>query len=1018
MPWALAQVYPLRTFTTESGLQSARVTALAQDHQGFMWVGTAAGVSKTDGFTFQNFTQTDGLAGDKVTCLAVDSQNRIWVGHQNAGISIISRDTILRITEQDGLINNEVNALLHSKDGAIWAGTLAGITVFEAQKTKSYTTKDGLAGTTIRALAQDAKGTIWIGTFGQGITQFANQTFRSFNLAGAFANSYITHLQPSGNDMLVGTMDGAFRFDGKRIATVLSAVGQVNAIAQVGQSSWVATLSGMARVQREATLFLSEQNGLVSNEVLCLFTDGEGILWAGTAKGLVCIPNLAVAHFAAQLEQSMEPNCLLKDNKGRLWATNNLGGVLRKEGNQFARGLDDADLNSHVIGPMAQDKMGNVWMGSRDFGGLFLWDGAKVFNYSDEMGLADNTINCLALASNSDLLIGTPNGLSRFSDEIFTQIPVSDEPSTAHITAMLEASDGRTIIGSLDGTISMLKDGKVVEWQPASAIDAPINHLCETPEGIAVATEGNGLFILKGTSLRHIRSSKGLPDANVRGLAVFDAQLLIATNAGLYRFGLKDNIVQNITASHGSSAIECRPGAMLHDGSFVWIGTAAGMVRVQISELPKQASAPKLTLSELQLFYHPIDWKQRDVATLSSGMPSALTLGYDDNYLRFHFKAISLAHPKEVRYRWILEGFEQEWTPFSTEEMANYPNLPPGDYVFKVIACVGNDACVQEAESFRFTIRPPFWKTGWFYALLVIAAVGGTYWYVKWRERKLLVEKRILEQTVEQRTLELRQQKEIVEEQNNHITESIAYARNIQMAVLPSTEEMKKAFSDHFVLYRPKETVGGDFYWTYTNDKVTWAAAIDCTGHGVAGAFMSMIGSDLLNQIIIEKQTDNPAEVLEALDKGIKLAFAQSATEFEGDKGMDVCLLRIDKTNRVVTFSGAQRPLYVAANNEITELYGNLFSISCAIDGDKVFTTQQFPLVKGMRLFLFSDGYADQFGGSKGKKFMTNKLKHIIISCLDRPMIEQKSALEYALDLWKGEEYQQVDDILVMGIQL
>ena len=192
---------------------------------------------------------------------------------------------------------------------------------------------------------------------------------------------------------------------------------------------------------------------------------------------------------------------------------------------------------------------------------------------------------------------------------------------------MLEASDGRTIIGSLDGTISMLNDGKVVEWQPASAIDAPINHLCETPEGIAVATEGNGLFILKGTNLRHIRSSKGLPDANVRGLAVFDAQLLIATNAGLYRFGLKDNIVQNITASHGSSAIECRPGAMLHDGSFVWIGTAAGMVRVQISELPKQASAPKLTLSELQLFYHPIDWKQRDVATLSSGMPSALTLG-------------------------------------------------------------------------------------------------------------------------------------------------------------------------------------------------------------------------------------------------------------------------------------------------------------------------------------------------------------------------------------------------------
>jgi serine phosphatase RsbU (regulator of sigma subunit) len=238
------------------------------------------------------------------------------------------------------------------------------------------------------------------------------------------------------------------------------------------------------------------------------------------------------------------------------------------------------------------------------------------------------------------------------------------------------------------------------------------------------------------------------------------------------------------------------------------------------------------------------------------------------------------------------------------------------------------------------------------------------------------------------------------------------------MAVLPSTEEMKRVFSDHFVLYRPKETVGGDFYWMYSNDKVTWAAIIDCTGHGVAGAFMSMIGSDLLNQIIIEKRTDNPAEVLEALDKGIKLAFAQSATEFEDEKGMDLSLIRIDRSTRMVAFAGAHRPLYVAVNNEIIELHGNQFSISCAIDGDKVFTTQQFPMVEGMRLFLFSDGYADQFGGSKGKKFMTNKMKQVIMSCLDRPMVEQQAALEYALDLWKGKEYPQVDDILVMCIQL
>jgi serine phosphatase RsbU (regulator of sigma subunit) len=163
---------------------------------------------------------------------------------------------------------------------------------------------------------------------------------------------------------------------------------------------------------------------------------------------------------------------------------------------------------------------------------------------------------------------------------------------------------------------------------------------------------------------------------------------------------------------------------------------------------------------------------------------------------------------------------------------------------------------------------------------------------------------------------------------------------------------------------------------------------------------------------------DDPALVLSALDKGIKLAFAQSAREFEGDKGMDICLVRIDRASGSVMFAGAHRPLYVVYAGELTEYVGDQLSITSTNDGHKSFTQHRFQWSPGMRLFLFSDGYADQFGGSKGKKFMTRQLKEIILSCYDRPMPEQKAALEHGLDLWKGTDYPQLDDILIIGVQL
>jgi ligand-binding sensor domain-containing protein/serine phosphatase RsbU (regulator of sigma subunit) len=1011
-----AQEYSMRRYSTGSGLNNGRVTALVQDRQGYVWLATDAGVSRTDGKSFTHYTTKHGLAGDKVTCLAVDHQDRIWVGHRNAGISIINGDSISILNEADGLVNNEVNALICAKNGEVWAGTFSGITIFNSGRPRSLTIADGLQANDIRALAQDADGTVWMGTFGQGISVHRNGKIESFSIGRALPNGHITSLCPTADGMLIGTMGGAFLHKNGGLSTVLSSVGQVQSLACDGASHWIGSFNGLARLRRDATLFVSEQNGLPNNEVLSLIVDREGNLWAGTSNGLACIPQLAVALFTAESGKTLVPNGLVSDRRGRIWASNDRGGLMRKEGVRFVQGRNDPDINDHIIGPIAEDERGNLWSGTQDFGGLYRWDGERTVNYSDEAGLIDNNINALLRTAQGTLLIGTPSGLSVFDGQAFEEIRVSAEPGIAHITTMINLADGGVLLGSIDGTVTTLRDGMTETLHPANVIGAAVNHLAQTAEGIWIATEGNGLLLHSKDRLQQFTELDGLPDMNVRSVIGVGKHLYIGTQSGVHRITLDSTLqVRNIT----NGTIECRRAAVMYESGSIWFGASGGALRVQLSELRLELGPPELFIQSLQLFYKNVDWKKRRVSTDVNGVPTGFTLGHDDNYLRFQFKAISLSDPEHVLYSWKLEGYEREWTPLSTAESANYPNLPPGKYSFRVRACTGNNICTDESISIPFSIKPPIYQTLWFYILLLIAAIGIVYGYIRWREQRLNEEKQLLELTVSDRTKELRDQKEIVEDQNRHITESIDYARNIQMAMLPAQEEMQRAFKDHFVLYRPKETVGGDFYWMYADEGVIWAAAVDCTGHGVAGAFMSIIGSDLLNQTIIEKRVSDPAQVLLAVDRGIKLAFAQSAQEFESDKGMDVCLVRIDQEHGTVTFAGAQRPLYILQGDKLTEVEGDRCCISSVHEAfPPSFSSHVIQLEKDMRLFLFTDGFADQFGGAKGKKFMTRKLKELLISCYDRPLVEQKSALEHALDSWKGDEYPQLDDVLVMGIAL
>lgn len=304
----------------------------------------------------------------------------------------------------------------------------------------------------------------------------------------------------------------------------------------------------------------------------------------------------------------------------------------------------------------------------------------------------------------------------------------------------------------------------------------------------------------------------------------------------------------------------------------------------------------------------------------------------------------------------------------------------------------------------------------------VFLLVGG-YFYFRWVNNRFNEENKNLSDKLSERAYTVMMQKWELErknlnigQQNQDIMDGLRYARNIQFAVLPKTENIQKIFPDFFILYQPKDIVSGDFYFFEQVDGKAYLAVADCTGHGVAGAFMAMVGSSLMHQIIGQKKITEPAEILGHLNEGIVEALQQK--DNESHSGMDIALLRFDPLTMEARFAGANRPMFLVRNYEADSIRPNKLPIGgFRPDEDRKFTQTVVNLQKGDRIYLYTDGYADQFGGPLGKKIMSGKFKDTLKHIHESPMHEQRQTLLDQFDTWRGK-YEQVDDVLVVGIKV
>jgi serine phosphatase RsbU (regulator of sigma subunit) len=275
-----------------------------------------------------------------------------------------------------------------------------------------------------------------------------------------------------------------------------------------------------------------------------------------------------------------------------------------------------------------------------------------------------------------------------------------------------------------------------------------------------------------------------------------------------------------------------------------------------------------------------------------------------------------------------------------------------------------------------------------------------------------------LEEKVKERTVKIEKQKEEIEEQKKHITDSIFYARRIQNAILPSFQMIENHLKNYFILYLPKDIVSGDFYWMHEADGLFMIAAVDCTGHGVPGAFMSIVGFNQLNHAVSVKRARKAGAILDALNEGVISTLNENKSESSIKDGMDMALCVFNLKDKTAEFAGANNPLILIRNKEIIKYKGDRFPIG-AFEGDsrQRFRNNEIELQENDCVYLFSDGYEDQFGGPDNKKFMSRRFEELLKEISHLPVQVQKEMLIGKLKEWMGSN-DQVDDILVIGIRI
>ncbi len=1065
----------------KNGLSQSTVHAVIQDTQGYVWFGTEDGLNRFDGINMAVFNddvdQPDNLkmGGRFVTKLCLDEHGDLWVGTNNGGVSkwLAKEQRFENLDTTVGLSSNRINDLLIQgnrvlvatdmgvdqidiqslktksfakyEDGfdvrtlfldgeILWLGT-QGHGLFEIDLTKNKMSKGIIPlnaqgellkknADKVRSIFKDSSGQYWIGFYGAGLAQYDNfgHQFKFFKSSGK----------------------GGFK--GRKVEDIYQ---------DSEGNMWFATDRGLAtyavgkRLPGEISFTFYQSNeddplSIADNNVLCVYEDEANSLWFGTQLGAsVYHRTLGKFNHVKSGESnglslmSKKVYAFTEDQSGNIWVGSDGGGISRLsfENETIDHFLKEDTRTNNTIIAATTSKDGIVWFGSYGAGlnGYDPKTGTFLDPISKDSGLPSSTILSLESDSKHNLYIGTFKGLIYYDRQQDTLINLNDQSFADHNARQLALPSKRiqTLkivskvlwVGTDKGLFSMnLANNQLYLYdEQAGLSNNEVYGIAEDLNGQIWVGTKNGLNKINPNdhSIQTFTSKDGLQSNFIYGVLVdSDNALWLSTNNGITKFNPnlwqgKRYYVRHYNAIDGLQADEFNQGAYFKSASGeLFFGGVNGFNHFMPQNIVDNDHQARIGLKSFKISNKDID--------LNSMLneDNVLELSYRDNFLEFEFSAHDFVLPEKNLYQFKMEGLDEHWSTPSSRNHVSYKDLKSGEYTLLVKVANNDGVWSEHIYKLKIYIKPPFWETTWFYALCVLFVLLSIFLFVRLRMRKIKREKRILEEKVDERTRELAAKTEELAEKNKDITDSIEYAKKIQTAILPDEQYLYENLPDMFVLYIPKDIVSGDFYWFGVKNGLKIITAVDCTGHGVPGAFMSMIGSNLLNQIVLEKGITEAGEILENLNRGVQNSLKQGTSAQETNDGMDISLCVIDDTKLKLQWAGAYNPLYHIRNGELTKFKANKYPIGGAhMTLERSYETHELDLEKGDTVYMFSDGFVDQFGGEKGKKFMGKRFQKLLLDNCNKPMSDQKVILDKTLKDWM-RHYEQIDDVCVIGVRI
>ncbi len=1062
-----AQTYDFHNFNVEDGLAQSQVLSMCQDRNGNIWFGTNnGGVSKYDGNKFINYTENDSLINNVVFSICETKNGNMLFG-TNGGLSVLIGKKWKNYSEKNGLIHNRVYKVLEDNNGIIWIGTGKGVCQLINNKIVPFESDSLLNQARVFSMYADKANNIYFGTILNGVIKYnqKTKTFSYFSTSLGLQDNFVRSINENlEGEIYIGTNSGINKITPEGALSQVKIPGQENIaftsiIPDNKNNVWLATSEGVYKYNGLIFRKYTSKNGLASNILMCGMLDREGNFWFGT-------DGFGVSKFTGEafVSYSSKDNlpgdyikCIFQDSQKNIWmGVKDFGVVCLKKEEVVNFKLDvkkiENSLADNDVQTILEDKNGAIYFGTK--AGLSVFDGTRFHNYSTKDGLPDNNVLSTYIDKENTIWIGTADGFCSFKNNKFeiVRLPsnVLSAGKVAPIYNIFVDRNKAFWLASENGVIKY--SGNTFQKFNASNgfTSKRVISTLQDKSGYLWFGTDEGVFNYNYTSFENISVKDGLAANKVYLMLLHKDFLWVGTNNGIDKLDLhalhSSNAIKikHFGKEEGLKGVECNFNSqMIDDQGNLWFGTIKGAT-VFNPNFDKTNRKEALTrITGIRLFFQNAEEeliKYSEGLDSITNLPFTLILPYDKNHITFDFIGVCITNPNKVKYQFKLEGADEDWFPPTSKTEATYSSLPAGDYTFHLKA-MNNDGLWNEKDvTYKFTILPPWYQTWWFYTTTALLAFGLIYLFIVVRTRNLQKAKIELEQEVQLRTYQLRQEKEkveivnkevteqkaIIEAKNHDITDSIKYAKNIQEALLPPLQNLHKELKDAFVLYLPKDIVSGDFYWFAKRNNKRFIASVDCTGHGVPGAFMSIIGNTLLNEIVTEKNITSPAEILNELHLGVKTALKQSGnSENERRDGMDIALCSLNEDGTLLEYAGANRPLWFFKKNKSGEeafemIKANKFPIGgleMENEVKRTFTNHTFNVEKGDVVYIFSDGYADQFGGAKGKKFMVGNMQKLISEIYQKPIKEQEQLLLKNFLEWKGE-LEQVDDVLVIGFRI